>query len=619
MGDRIKMLFVVFLFVPFFLWAEEVQLNLPERFDAKIMKGHYYSTNGNYPIKYDKEFYEHDPQPESCRIIHFVNGKFYLNCKYVNSSQKAFPRKNGAYAKDYVILKLEGTYTKDGLIKGSFTHYSNVWEYNTKYTIPSTFSEYKDSEKGEIEGEIKGDKIFVKQHYTKKKYYTNYTEYISDTGLYKVTGKWKLIHPAITPIKATYDLNILAEISSQTSTQTEPIPNEPEPIQPQANTNISPQDDKVTLNTDTQEQPVQPQQPQKEQDPCTPPIDDAWQEYCEAKAYNAKIKEQEEADAKAAEQDAKEEEAYQKRLAAWNEEQRQSNIKFVKSRKAEIKKVKEIWDKEDKTFNDSIAKEQAKRKAKQAEIKKAHDIIDRFGDDYETQRAAHKKVEALAKSADTQKAKKIKNAIRKQFYDSKQIKLQADAEFQANRAKELDKRAKRLETVRDTAVTANKVLATVYGGALIEGIAQVHESATNAIDAAQKDGWEGALVSVVKDGVNSKTFNMGSNSVDMIFHSTQLHTKKGAMVPEGMKVYDKNGYLVKRIKANKRYFDKKGKDISFSVKRKVLTTKSFIARSEDDFKKGDVNKKVNTFMDVWGTTTDIVGTAVDLVGKAIRR
>ncbi len=480
-------------------------------------------------------------------------------------------------------------------------------------TIPSTYNDSKGYEKGTIEGKIKGDKIFITKYYTQEKSYNNHQEYMNDQhGLYKVTGKWELTHLLIKKIKETYVLDILSEISSQTDTQTEPIPSEPELTQPQANTNIPPQDNKVTLYTTTQEQPLQPQPPK---DPCTPPIDEAWQEYCEAKAYNAKIKEQEEADAKAAEQEAKEEEAYQKRLDAWNEEEKQSNIDFIKSREAQRKKADKIWKEEDKAFNDSIAKDQAERRTKQAEIEKAHKIIDRFGDDYETQRAAHKKIEALSKTADTQKAKKIKNAIRKQFYDSKQIKLQGEAEYQANRAKELDKRAKRLETVRDTAVTANKVLAAVYGGALIEGIAQVHESATNAIDAAQKDGWEGALVSVVKDGVNSKTFNMGSNSVDMIFHSTQLHTKKGALVPEGMKVYDKNGYLVKRIKANKRYFDKKGKDISFSVKRKVLTTKSFIARSEDDFKKGDVNKKINTFMDVWGTTTDIVGGAVDLAGK----
>ena len=73
-----KFLIFSFYLLSAVLLAEEMQLNLPERFDAKIVKGHYYSTEESVPIVYDKKFYEYSTQPQSCRIVHFEDGKFYL-------------------------------------------------------------------------------------------------------------------------------------------------------------------------------------------------------------------------------------------------------------------------------------------------------------------------------------------------------------------------------------------------------------------------------------------------------------------------------------------------------------------------------------------------------------
>jgi len=598
MGDRIKMLFVVFLFVPFFLLGEEVQLNLPEKFDVKVSK-RWSTINGKKIDVHDRVSKKELNRP----IIFHFNGE---NFKYVD--QKHTQYGNG----DYVWSFASGTF-KNGILKGK-----GKWktirscDNNRNLVCSKSSSSFELNGKTDSEGLIH---IVVSQErgfdYVYYRLYSNGKLTIWTDG----TSDANRVNANISAYKDHYILQLPVGELQSSQTPIPDTPTEPEPIQEQPVT--IPKTDltaEAGISADNQTEETPP--PQKEIDHCAQkPIEDAWKEYCEAKAYNAKIRQEEEAEAKAAEQEAKEEEAYQKRLDAWNEEERQSNIEFIKSQEAQRKKAREIWKEEDKAFNESVAKEQAERKAKQAEIEKAHKIIDRFGDNYETQSEAHKKIDYLAQTANAKQAKKIKNAVRKRFYDSKQIKRQGKAEFYTNVANELDKSAKKAEVIRNTAVTANKVLATVYGGAIIEGIAQVHESATNAIDAAEKDGWEGALVSVVKDGVNSKTFNMGGDRVDQVFHSTQLHTKKGALVPEDMKVYDKNGYLVKRIKANETYYDKKGKNISFAVKRKVLLTKSFIAKSEDDFKKGDVNKKVNTFLDVWGTTTDIVGGAIDLFMK----
>ena len=371
----------------------------------------------------------------------------------------------------------------------------------------------------------------------------------------------------------------------------------------------------TTLYTTTQEQPVQPQLPK---DPCTQnPIDDAWKEYCEAKAYNAKIKQEEEADAKAAEQEAKEEEEYQKRLDAWNEEEKQSNIDFIKSREAQRKKADKIWKEEDKAFNESVAKDQAQRKAKQAEIEKAHKIIDRFGDDYETQRAAHKKIEALSKTADTQKAKKIKNAIRKQFYDSKQIKLQGEAEFQASRAKELGKKEKYLNTVKDTSLTVNKVLARIDEAVdpleIGNKILSIQENSYDAIDSYSKGGLSKVADDFIEKKANELSNDWAGFTKDTIEKYKQYHSKKGLKLKPDEKYYDKNGKRLTRVNIYQRVYDKKGNEVSFSFGRRLFKktfnklnddyntiqeTAEHIKNIKEGVMNGDINKVANEALEM---------------------
>ncbi len=626
-----KSIIIGFILLSAVLLAEEVQLNLPERFDVSI------------PVKPFPGIGSIKKIPD---IILHVNGDHFRlyqpRHKYIHDdAPTGTVEGNIIYTLDrYISLEGSGSF-HNGVFEG-FAIRKNLGYMSATgiATCPQTLIDkevvkFKITGKSNYSGQAKIKLISIK-----------YLECLTNKeGGWNRDKKKVWFGPLVpcygmdpTPnytLLFSFQLPINQSQSSQTFI---PDPQaEPEPIQKQPV--IIPKTDLTAEAGVSPENQIEEPTLTKQQNPCTPPIDDAWKEYCEAKAYNAKIKQQEEADTKAAEQEAKEEEEYQKRLDAWNEEERQSNIAFIKSQEAEREKADKIWQEEDKAFNESIAKDQAERRAKQAEIEKAHKIIDRFGGDYATQSEAHKKIDYLAQTADAKQAKRIKNAVRKRFYDSRQTRLQGEAEFYNNVGDELGKSAKRAETIRDTAVNAEKVIAMVAvpeikavgelegieGEAIketvkhVEFVAGTTEKAINAIGAYSKDGLTGAVVSVVKDTANDKTFNLGGDSVDQIYHSAQLHTKKGALVPEGMKVYDKNGYLVKRIKANERYFDKKGKNITFSVKRKVLSTQPFIAQSEKDFKKGDANKKVNTVLNIWSTTTGIVGGAIDLAGKVLRK
>ncbi len=591
------------------LWAEEVQLNLPERFDAKIVKGKWFDSDGRSGIFTENQ----DPTnpPQECETVHFASGKFYLSCKYKHII-------SSTHVEAIFVKKWEGTYNKNGELNGVFSTYQN--------NFSTDFGNYmKIYENGTIKGQIGTNNIKIIQKFKRTKVYDHgkYNEYHS--LIWSKDGSWILRNNPDRTIKVILHLKIIysqdlqnnittdKQISNQNqNTQTEPIPNEPEPIQPQANANISPQDDKVTLNIDPQEQPVQPQK-----NPCTPPIDEAWQEYCEAKAYNAKIKEQEEADAKAAEQDANEEEEYQKRLDAWNEEERQSNIEFIKSQKAKREKADKIWKEEDKASNDSIAKEQAERKAKQAEIEKAHKIIDRFGDDYETQSAAHKKIDELSKTADTQKAKKIKNAIRKQFYDSKQIKLQADAEYQTSKAKELGKKEKYLNTVKETSLTVNKVLARIDSEIdplkIGNKIVDLQENSYDAIDSYSKGGLSKVADDFIEKKANELSNDWAGVAKEKAEEYKQYHSKKGLKLKPDEIYYDKNGKQLKKVNAYQKVYDKKGNEVSFSFGKRIF--KKTFSKLNDDYNSiqgtaehiknikegvmsGDVNKVVNETLDM---------------------
>ncbi len=592
-----KAIIICFLLLSAALLAEEVQLNLPKKFDVKVSKE--WVTKNNKKINGNK-IEEHRP-----RIFHFDGINFtYIDQKHTQYGQG-----------DYIWGMASGTF-KNGILKGKYKWKSIRYCYENKNLIClKTAYTRKLNGRANSEGllhivisSIKDHS--VDYHYIRKRDKNGHLTNAWDDATLK-TNKYNAN-------SYQYKQHFLLQLpvgelqSSQTPIQD--IPEEPKTIQEQSA--VTPKIDLTTeagvsIGKQTEETP------QPKTNPCTPPIDDAWKEYCEAKAYNAKIKEEEEADAKAAEQEAKEEEAYQKRLDAWNEEERQSNISFIKSQEAERQKAREIWEKEDKASNDSIAKDQAERRAKQVEIEKAHKIIDRFGDDYETQRAAHKKVEALAKTADTQKAKRIKNAIRKQFYDSKQIKLQADAEYQTSKAKELGKKEKYLNTVKETSLTVNKVLARIDSEIdplkIGNKIVDLQENSYDAIDSYSKGGLSKVADDFIEKKANELSNDWAGVAKEKAEEYKQYHSKKGLKLKPDEIYYDKNGKQLKKVNAYQKVYDKKGNEVSFSFGKRIF--KKTFSKLNDDYNSiqgtaehiknikegvmsGDVNKVVNETLDM---------------------
>ncbi len=605
------MLFVVFLFVPFFLLGNNL-LNLPEMFDVKSEK-QWWTKNGH-------EIDDSITLKENKRpiIFHFTKNKFEFkdpkHCYLDTGSIKHYSSSIGKGSIDD-----NNQYHGELIVKNTDSEGGKPYSYSKdKYILNGTL----DSQRI-LHFRIRFSHSLVCRNKMKK---NDYNQLKIDAS-----GEWYPCSSQGTTAKGIVGHIVLqlpagpnqAKMINDT-VASEDIPSKPITIS-QAKPESSQEQPATIPKTDlTAEAGISPDNQteesppsQKEQNLCTPPIDDAWQEYCEAKAYNAKIRQEEEAAAKAAEQEVKEEEAYQKRLDAWNEEERQSNMEFIKSQEAEREKADKIWQEEDKAFNDSIAKEQAERKAKQAEIEKAHKIIDRFGDDYETQRAAHKKIDALSKTADTQKAKRIKNAIRKQFYDSKQIKLQADAEYQTSKAKELGKKEKYLNTVKETSLTVNKVLARIDSEIdplkIGNKIVDLQENSYDAIDSYSKGGLSKVADDFIEKKANELSNDWAGVAKEMTNKYKQYHSKKGLKLKPDEIYYDKDGKQLKKVNAYQKVYDKKGNEVSFSFGKRIFKktfsklnddynsihgTAEHIKNIKDGVMSGDINKITNEALDM---------------------
>ncbi len=254
---------------------------------------------------------------------------------------------------------------------------------------------------------------------------------------------------------------------------------------------------------------------------------------------------------------------------------------------------------DDVKHNNDIYHHIQKERAKQAEIQKIHKIIDRFGSDYETQRVTHKRVDNLAKGADIEKIKRVKGAIKEQFYDSRQSGLQADATYQSERAKELGRRGDYVKSIRDTAVNVNKGLSMLAGGELgelSETISTIHSLSNNAIDAGSKDGFKGVVVSLFKDIINDKTLNIGGDLFEKGYHLKEYYTT-GLNLPNNIKLYDKDGNRLRHIKKGDKIYNSKGERVGFSFERRLWSYKLWTERARSDILNGDINRKSSAIMD----------------------
>jgi len=237
-----------------------------------------------------------------------------------------------------------------------------------------------------------------------------------------------------------------------------------------------------------------------------------WKEYCANRAYNKKLdaqQEQEELEEEKAQRKADEE--YERKLKKWEEETKAENEKLAK----EFQKQRESWRKRDKKYDEQKNIKIAKKLKKKKEFQKQQELnlklINKFtpGDEWSD---AYARVKELDKNEDIEKSKKVYDAYKKIYYDSKQIEKQADAEYQNAKADEIEKKTKYLKNIKDTTLTINKAIAYVEPTGAGEKVVNVVEHTYSAIDGFEENGVTGATTKILDIHTN----NIATDVVDTI-------------------------------------------------------------------------------------------------------
>ena len=460
-----KYLFLLIFVVLPGLQAEELELNLPEKFNVKVSK-HWWTENGTKPTEKNaiKEF-------NRPYVFHFNKSNFIF-------SDKKHKYSGDEWGSHYQATEGKGTISND-ILKGNFITTGFSYTQNNLLHFLWTSKEII-SGKVETNGiiHLTGNNITV----TKCKMRENKGQgWSSLNACDSTTLSW--LTNFLNNVEAHYLLQLpINQSQSSQKFLSGPKPETKEPTQPQPitipKTNLSVN---IFANKETQEESQEKGY-----------LNEAKIEYRKKEKERIAREKAEDLEdlqrEKAWEKEDKKEEAHQKMLDDWYEEDRQTNIKYIEGLSGQKKRSKEAEQKENKVFHDNIAKDMQERKTKQAEIKKAHDIVDRFGDNYDSQRLSHKKIEKLSKNADIKKTKAIKNAIRKQYYDSKQTKLQGKAEYQTAKAKEIDKKGNYVKNIKETSLTINKGLAKLDPTGTGDKIVSWQENSYDTIDSYAEGG-----------------------------------------------------------------------------------------------------------------------------------
>lgn len=271
--------------------------------------------------------------------------------------------------------------------------------------------------------------------------------------------------------------------------------------------------------------------------------------------------------------------------------------------------------------NQDIYDERQKQKLKQQLIKRAHYIVDRYGEDYDQQRLTHARIEELSENADIASLQNIIGAVKKQYYDAMEIKLQGDAEYQTNRADEIGNKGKYVNTLKDTSLTANKIIARFDPTGTGDKIVNTMEHTYAAIDGYEKDGVQGAIVKTMDihtNGIASDTVDTAKEYRD--YHSTGLKLNPDEIY------YDKDGNRVSSIKSGDITYatplGDRGKMKLFSLSSRVgqktinkldeiynpqTQVNNTIKTIKEGIQEGDINKIANGTMDAmdikdeWGS------------------
>jgi len=581
------LLFLLFLGVQ--VWA--VALNLPERFEVKgIPWEDIYKNKSN----------------SSEVVFHFENNKFWFSEKRhgLGVGERIYD-KLGVWDQ-YFESKGEGIY-RNGVLSGkvSFVYwiYSVDFKLYTRETVVTYLLKGKTSEAGVLDIKLENGKII-------KDSIRNWIVNEDQSKVIRYTNRWIEVKPT-NPGGEGHYIYLQLPLNQPQSIQT--VIKEPKPEKtpmPQEDT-VDTQPILTLPDTTNMSMSIGAQDPipKTETDPCKDPNQDAaMKEYCANKAYNIKLeaqqKKQDDIEEKKIEEELAREEIQERQLEALEKEQAAQ---------------REAWRQRQKVYeqqkSDKLASDMQQLRQKHAEIKKAHKIVDLFGEDDESKRLAHKKIDALKKKNNTlEGTTKIKQAIKKQFYDAKQEKLQGEAAVEMEKVKAWDKSIKRTKTIRDSAMTANKVIAKFDPTGTGDKIVSTMEHIYTAAEGYDKNNSFGGMVNyVVEKKASDISGGWSDTAKESIETYKDIYSGKEIKLKKHEYYYDKSGKRVTTYKKGDKVYDKKHQEITYSFQRRLLKNAVFklnnahnvIKQAADKTeamikatKSGNINSMINAGMEL---------------------
>jgi len=370
---------------------------------------------------------------------------------------------------------------------------------------------------------------------------------------------------------------------------------------------------------------VEPIPKEKPLDPCQDPDfknDPDWKQHCVNKRYNETLKkEEQEAKDKRIQAEIKAEKEYQAKLAKYNEEERQINLKVIQENEKGNKRREAIEKQENQAFHDSIAKDMQERKEFQAKQQRNLKLINRFASGDEWSDAYHN-IKEIDKTGDMKKSEKLYSEHKKTYYNSWRERQMKESEVLNKRVEKFDKASNNAEFIRDTSLTINKVIAKLDPTGIGDKIVEIQENIGNLIDAAEKGGVEGVIVKSTSIVTNKFTKDIGGDIIEKTHKQIKDYNENGIKLDKSDKIYDKDGNRLTRYKKGDRAYNKNKEEISFSTGRRALSNiffdvadgKNPIKKTEDAIKnikdgvaEGDFNKAVNAGLDLSDAKESIDG------------
>jgi hypothetical protein len=605
--------FVLFFVFIFIYHVEAVELNLPEKFDVEVSR--WWITENGVKVT-NKSLNRITSIPI---IFHFNKNSFYFKTKKILYL-------SDQYQRDYSRVSGKGK-----LDKGEFVGkmISENWNYS-KGTL-----HFYEKSTSKLTAAINSDgKLYI----IDKNTITNEckTRELTDKGwgaFKRCSGKLLLgVHKTDFQTHMLLQLPINQSQSSQKFID-DPKPEIDEPIQVQypkalidTQTPIS-----AGINIPVPTPPVQ----SKPTNPCKDPAfkdDPDWKTYCANKAANAK------ADAEYEKANAKEEAEYQRKLveyekkkAQWDKEEELRRAAQAKENEANAKRWREANKRQDRIDHQKIADDMQKRKAFQKQQQKNIRLINKFAESGDEWSAAYHRIKKLDQSGDTEKSKKIYSAHKKIYYDSKQLKHQADYTYEMGKEKALAESEKYAKGVRDTALTINKVAAKFDPTGMGDRIVETMENTYETIDAYSKGGIEGVVDHYVEKKASELSGGLSDVAKESIETLKDLKAGKRIKLKSHEYYYDQKGNRLTTYKKGEKVYNEKHEEVTYSFEKRLFYSALYKANEEHNLiqqgatktkafikaaKSGDINGMVNTSMELKDTKEGI-GIGADKVVKKV--